>query len=127
EHWPGSVSRVILAGQPAITGGWLSSTVTVKEQLAVLPTVSVAVYVTVVTPTGNTLPGVCVDVTLGVPKLSVAVGGVQVAMAEQSPAAAVSVMLLGQLEKCGGCISRTFTATVSNIGTGNASAESCRT
>ena len=40
-----------------------STTVTVKEQLAVLPAASVAVAVTVVVPTGNAVPEAGVLVT----------------------------------------------------------------
>src|SRR6185503_14893133 len=44
-----------LLGQ-VITGGCVSSTVTVKVQMLVLPLASVALFVTVVKPTGNVLP-----------------------------------------------------------------------
>jgi hypothetical protein len=47
----------MFAGQPAITGASASTTVTVNEHVAVRPTASVAVYVTVVTPFGNDAPG----------------------------------------------------------------------
>jgi len=40
-HNPGAVLAVTLAGQ-LITGAWLSTTVTVKEQVAVFPAASVA-------------------------------------------------------------------------------------
>jgi hypothetical protein len=43
-------------GHPEITGFSLSSTVISKEQVAVLLDASVAVYVTVVEPTGNEAP-----------------------------------------------------------------------
>src|SRR6185436_1078208 len=52
---PGSAVNTRLLGQ-VITGFWLSVTVTVKVQLLVLPLASVAVFVTVVVPTGNVLP-----------------------------------------------------------------------
>ena len=52
---PVSLSCVMSAGQLA-TGGSVSSTVTSKVQVVVVPAASVAVHVTVVTPTGNTLP-----------------------------------------------------------------------
>jgi hypothetical protein len=48
-------SSVWLAGQ-VIAGGCVSLTVTVNEQLAVLPLVSVAVQFTVVVPFGNVEP-----------------------------------------------------------------------
>src|ERR1043165_2613031 len=47
---PGSVFTEIFAGQ-VITGGWVSFTVTVNEQVAVFPLTSFAVTVTVVVPT----------------------------------------------------------------------------
>ena len=50
EHWPASALTVTLAGQ-VIEGAWLSRTVTVCAQVAVLPEASVAVQITVVTPT----------------------------------------------------------------------------
>src|ERR1041384_4117742 len=52
---PASAFNTRFAGQ-VIVGFWLSSTVTVKVQLLLLPLASVAVLVTVVTPTGNVLP-----------------------------------------------------------------------
>lgn len=54
-HTPASVVIVTLAGQVTV-GACVSFTVTVKVQLAVLPAKSVAVEVTVVVPTANTLP-----------------------------------------------------------------------
>ena len=56
-HWFASLLTVIFAGQ-VITGGSLSITVMVKVQVAA-PQEFVAVAVTVVVPTGNTLPGAC--------------------------------------------------------------------
>ena len=47
---PGPVLTVTSLGQPAIEGGWLSVTVTVKPHWAVTPSESVAVRVTVVVP-----------------------------------------------------------------------------
>jgi hypothetical protein len=54
-HNPGSVLAVMFEGH-VIAGASLSITVTVNEQVAVLPALSVAVQVTVVTPTVNVLP-----------------------------------------------------------------------
>ena len=50
-HVPASTFTVILDGQ-VITGFWLSSTVTVIPQVAVLPLMSVTVHCNVVVPTG---------------------------------------------------------------------------
>ena len=62
----------MFAGQ-VITGGVVSFTLTVKVQLAVLPLASVAVQVTVVAPTGKTLPLAGTQVTFVTEQLSVAV------------------------------------------------------
>lgn len=51
-------------------------TVTVKEQLAVLPEVSVAVQVTVVAPNGKVAPDAGEQTTVAPGQLSVTVGGV---------------------------------------------------
>ena len=55
EHWPGSVDLVMFAGH-VMVGPSVSLTVTVKEQLAVLPDASVAVHVTVVVPFAKVEP-----------------------------------------------------------------------
>jgi hypothetical protein len=60
-------------------GGVLSKTETAKEHDRVNPTASVTVYVTVVRPTGNKLPGACEDVTVMPPQLSEAVGSQELA------------------------------------------------
>ena len=52
----------------------MSFTLTVKEQLAVLPDVSVAVQLTVVVPTANVEPLGGEHTTLAIPQLSEAVG-----------------------------------------------------
>ena len=54
-HWPAAALTTMLAGQ-VITGGWLSRTVTVNVHVAVLPLLSVAVLVTVVSPPGRLNP-----------------------------------------------------------------------
>jgi hypothetical protein len=56
-----------------MVGACVSTMVTVKEHIAVLPLPSVAVQLTVVTPTGNVAPDGGLQTTVGVPKLSVAV------------------------------------------------------
>ena len=53
---PGPVYTVIFCGQLLMTGGVLSTTVTVKLQVLVLLCESVAVYITVVVPAGNVAP-----------------------------------------------------------------------
>jgi hypothetical protein len=63
----------MLAGQLTF-GASLSRTMTVKEQLPILPELSVAVQVTVVIPLGNAVPEAGVQVGVIVPsQLSLAV------------------------------------------------------
>jgi len=52
----------------------LSTTVTVKPQLAVLPDESVAVHVTAFVPLANVLPEAGAQTTVAPPQLSLAVG-----------------------------------------------------
>ena len=100
---------VISAGHPLITGGVVSVTVTVNEHVAVLPTASVAVYVTVVGgPIANILPGVLVDASVAPVQLSVKVGAVQFTTALQE-ALAFTVMFAGHPLMTGGVISFTVT------------------
>jgi hypothetical protein len=54
-HWPGSLLTTTLAGH-VIVGACVSFTVTVKEQVAVLPLASVTRKVLVVAPSGKLLP-----------------------------------------------------------------------
>lgn len=113
---PVLVKVVIFAGQ-VIVGTVLSVTVTVNEQVDELAGValSVAVYVTVVVPTGNVAPGAKLLVIVGVPpQLSIAVGGVQVAVCEHAvfPAPVVTVWLLGQLLNTGAVLSTTVMVNV---------------
>ena len=70
---PLGVTAVTFAGH-VITGGCVSFTVTVNEQVAVLPAPSVAVAVTVVVPFGKVEPEAGEDTTVGVEQLSVAAG-----------------------------------------------------
>src|SRR5436309_1082657 len=55
-HCPTSVLFTMLAGQTAMTGAWLSLTVTLKVQALVLPLPSVAVQVTTVVPLAKAVP-----------------------------------------------------------------------
>jgi len=64
---------VTAAGQ-LMDGGWLSTTVTVKLQLPVLPEESVAVQVTVLAPLANVLPEAGEQTTVAVPQLALTVG-----------------------------------------------------
>ncbi len=73
---PASLLCVMFAGMPAMTGDSLSVTVTVKDDVVVLPTASMAVYVTVVVPTAKVSPLSWVEVNESTPQLSAAVGGV---------------------------------------------------
>jgi hypothetical protein len=98
----------ILVGHPVITGAVLSTTVTLKLQTADnVP--AVAVYVTIVSPTGKAVPGACVLVSAGVAtQLSDAVGGVQFTMLLQL-LAANTTMSEGQPDNTGGVLSTTVT------------------
>lgn len=68
---------VMLAGQ-VMAGAWVSCTVMVKLQVVfgLSGLASLAVQVTVVTPTLNNVPEAGLHKTVGVPQLSVAVGAV---------------------------------------------------
>ena len=91
-----------------ITGGSTSFTVTVNEQVAVLPEPSVALAVTVVVPTGKKDPdaGRTVTVTAEV-QLSVAIA-VYVTVAPHCPGAFGKVILAGHV-MTGGWTSLTMT------------------
>jgi hypothetical protein len=68
-HSPRSVERTILAGQ-TIDGGWVSLTVTEKEQPFVFPEASVATHFTIVTPFVNVDPEGGVHTTVAPGQLS---------------------------------------------------------
>jgi len=73
-HWPGALPVTMLAGQ-AIVGAVVSFTVTVNVHDAVFLDASVALHVTVVTPSGNELPEAGEHATVAdPPHASVAVG-----------------------------------------------------
>ena len=82
-----------------MTGAWLSVTVTIKEQLPVLPDASVAEKVFVVTPTGKVAPlaapAVCVVEAPG--QLSVPVGAEQVTAAPQIPVVLFTEIFAGHV------------------------------
>src|SRR5438445_1538713 len=94
-HWPGSAVNTMLLGQVR-TGFSRSTTVTVKEQLFVLPLESVAVLVTVVTPIGNVLPLGGVLAKLVTLQSSVAMT-LKLTTAEHAPGAALTTRLVGQM------------------------------
>ena len=73
EQKPKSASATRLLGQ-VICGAWVSSTLTVKLQLLLLPELSLAVQVTVVTPRGKVEPLGGTQTILVTAQLSVAVG-----------------------------------------------------
>lgn len=72
-HWFASLDLVMPAGQ-VMLGGWLSVTVTVKLQLAVRPTASVAVQFTVVEPRPKCELEAGVQVAVAPGQLSLTVG-----------------------------------------------------
>ena len=104
-----SLACVMFDGQ-VMAGDCVSLTVTVNEQLAVLPAASVTKNVLVVTPTGNAAPlarpAVCVVVWPG--QLSVPAGVVYVTTAEQLFRSLACVMFDGQV-MAGDCVSLTVT------------------
>ena len=88
--WFGGHSESGWAATPAMTGGAVSATVTVVMAFVMLPPPSVAVNVTVVTPSGNTAGASLV--TGNTRQLSVAVGS---GTATGAPASAVGSILIG--------------------------------
>jgi hypothetical protein len=111
-----AVVKAIFAGQADNTGGVTSVvhglvcvTTTLNLHVAVLFFASVAVYVTVLVPIGKAPPLVKPAVALvakdteGVVQLSVAVGGIQVAMAVVP--AVVKAIFAGQADNTGGVTS----------------------
>ena len=72
----------------------MSVTVTVKVQLLVFPLASVAVFVTVVVPTGNVLPLIKLLTRLVTPQLSVALTKNVTLLRLHRPASAASTRLL---------------------------------
>ena len=84
---------------------------TVNEREVRLPEPSVAVSVTTVEPTGNTVPDGCELVIVAVEQLSVAVAA-KVWAAPHWPAAALRVAEDGKVVKVGGVVSFTKTVTL---------------
>src|SRR5439155_7111125 len=95
-HRPTSVVNTKFVGQ-MITGFSLSVTVTVKVQLLVFPLASVAVLVTVVTPTGNVLPLGGLLTRLVTLQLSVALTVKVTLLRLHRPASAANTRLPGQV------------------------------
>src|SRR6185295_15494119 len=101
-------STVLL--QPSVSSCNLPlKTETVKLQVAVLPEASVAVQVTVVTPTGKQLPEGGLQTTVTPGQLSLAVVVKLTTMQGSLTVAVTAVTLAGQVIT-GGCVS--FTVTV---------------
>jgi hypothetical protein len=96
---PVDETTVMLPGQ-LITGAVVSTTETWNAQVEIFPETSVAVYVTVVTPTGKTVPGLKLLVIVKL-QLSVAVGIVHEIAFEQF----VVTISDGQLENTGATLS----------------------
>ena len=97
EQVPGSVLAVILAGH-VIVGFSLSTTITSRLQVELLPALSVAVQVMVVVPTGNGSVNDRLGVATTVPsQLSVAVATPGDTLAAQVPGATLTVMFVGQV------------------------------
>ena len=109
EQAPGGAFTVRFAGQ-VITGGWVSFTMTVKEQVLLLPLLSRAVLVTMVLPSGKAKPLAGLLETLVTAQLSVAVT-LNVTMLVHAPGAVFPVRFAGQV-MAGGCVSFTVTVKV---------------
>ena len=101
----------MLAGKSSRVGASLSVTVMVKLPSVVSPAASVALYVIVVTPTGNVLPetspAVCAIVDPV--QLSAEVGATHVTSAPQTPASLFTAMSAGKLSIVGASLSVTVT------------------
>jgi hypothetical protein len=108
-HVPGTAFTVILAGQVS-TGGWLSTTVTVKVHWPVLPLLSRAVLVTVVVPTGKAKPLGGTLTTFVTAQLSVAVT-LKLTFLPHCPDAVFIVIFAGHVTT-GSCVSWTVTVKV---------------
>ncbi len=100
-----------MSEEQTIVGNSVSSTVMSNSHVVTLPAASIAVYVTVVVPTGKKSPELCEDVIV-TPQLSVSVGTVQLTIAPQSPASLDTVMSCGQSEITGASVSSTVTVNV---------------
>src|ERR1043165_2924474 len=99
---------VVTSGGQTIVGNCVSRTMTVNVQVLLLPAVSTATFVTVVVPTGNEDPLAGVLFWLAtLPQLSEAVT-LNVTLLAHAPAAALTVMFVGQLI-VGACLSSTVT------------------
>jgi hypothetical protein len=105
--WPGSAANTWFDGQ-VITGGSASRTVTVKVEVLLLPLASVAVFVTVVTPTGNVLPLGGQLTRPAKVQLSVALTVKVTLLRLRCPESAIRTRLLGHI-MVGALVSRTIT------------------
>lgn len=100
----------MFVGQALSVGAVVSNTCTVKVHGAdMLLARSVALQLTVVVPSGKLLPEAGVQVTVAVPQLSEAVGGVKLTVAIQFAPATWLVMFAGQVPSVGSCVSLTVT------------------
>ena len=101
-HVPMALFTIKLEGQLVNNGVDVSFTLTLKVQDVALPEASVAVYFTLVVPSGNEAPlgkpAVCESVK---EQLSLAVGAVHETTAEQFPASLFTTLSTGQADKTG--------------------------
>src|SRR5262249_55067601 len=95
EHPPDAALTVMFDGQ-VMTGGSLSSTVTVNVQVLLLPDASMAVLITMLVPTGNVAPLGGTVVKLARLQLSEAVT-LKFTLRSQLLPVALTVMSAGQL------------------------------
>jgi hypothetical protein len=95
-----------------IVGFCVSLIVTVKLAVVTKPAASVAVYVTVVIPNGNTSPEVWVLVSVTPKQLSLAVGAVHVAIPSHEPTVVLVLMFAGRPTIAGAVLSITVITCV---------------
>src|SRR5690606_13774004 len=109
SHELASVLTVISFGLFAITGTSVSTSVPTHRSSDLLPAPSVAVYVTVVVPIGNTSPLLC-ELDNDTEQLSDAVGAVHVTTASHELASVLNVISVGQFAITGTSVSTTVTS-----------------
>jgi hypothetical protein len=121
EHEPAAAGTDTLSGQ-SIAGGSISFTVTVNEQVAVLPPESVAVAITVVVPFGKEDPegGVLTTIT---PLQSSEAVTVKFTTALQEPASVETDMFSGQSIAGGGLFAVTVAVAMRSSLSGSVVAE----
>src|SRR4051812_148306 len=107
-RWSGTVIVLGVAVRLRMTGAVVSAIVMAKVFVAVFPKASVAVAVTVVTPSGNMVPDAGLKVTGTLPLTASCADPAKVTLAPTGPVA--SATRLPGAVRTGGVVSTTFTA-----------------